>query len=38
MKVESKDLTLAIIEDSGYEILDWRYTGVSLTYIPQVDK
>jgi SAM-dependent methyltransferase len=27
----TKDLALATLEDSGYEILDWRYTGVSLT-------
>jgi SAM-dependent methyltransferase len=26
----TKDLAIATLHDSGYEILDWRYTGVSL--------
>jgi hypothetical protein len=26
----NKDLALATLEDSGYKILDWRYTGASL--------
>ncbi len=26
----TKDLALSTIEDSGYEIIDWRYTGASI--------
>lgn len=26
----TKDLALAILFDTGYEVLDWRYTGASL--------
>jgi hypothetical protein len=26
----TKDLALSILLDTGYEVLDWRYTGASL--------